>query len=106
MGAKHIIRETPPVVTPPDKALFPDQQVAGTPFMRAMKTLTEKPGWSKIMTTACAAIGTVALIFTMPPVIRSLIGGIVGGAAGHEAADYLKRESHFQTEAAETYYRA
>lgn len=102
-GAKHIIGDTPPVITEPDKQLFPDAEKKDTVFSRAVRTLSGKPLWNAAVTMGGVLLGGAVGSMLLPPVIGTVIGAVIGGASAHEGAHHLKRESHGRKESSEQF---
>lgn len=105
-GAKHIIGDTPPVITEPDKQLFPDTQKKDSVFDKAVRTLSEKPLWNAAVTMGGVLLGGAVGSMLPPPVIGTVIGSILGGVSAHEGAHHMKRESHGQHEPSEEFLQA
>ncbi len=105
-GAKHIIGDTPPVITEPDKQLFPGAEKKDSMFDRAVRTLSGKPLWNAAVTMGGALLGGVMGSMIPPPVIGTVIGTFLGGVSAHEGAHHLKRESHGQKEPSEEFLKA
>ena len=105
-GVKHIIGDTPPVITEPDKKSFPDAGKKDTIFNKAVRTLSEKPLWNTAVTMGGLLLGGAVGSMLPPPVIGTVIGAVIGGASAHEGAQHLKRESHGQKEPSEQFLQA
>lgn len=103
LGSAGIIENAPPVITEPDKTLFPDKQVKTTFIGNTLKAASDTKGWEFMSGLTGMALGTALGSLVLPPVLAIPTTGLIGGVVGLNTGEWIKRETHRILEPSEKY---
>jgi hypothetical protein len=105
LGSKGIIDDSAPVMTEPDKSLFPEKKEKGSFIKNAIKKVSEMKGWHVMSGVAGVLLGTALGSLALPAVVALPTLGLLGGVLGEETSHWMERESHTVTEPSEKYFQ-
>ncbi|MEQ8221355.1 MAG: DUF4105 domain-containing protein [Candidatus Eremiobacterota bacterium] len=105
LGSKGIIDDTGPVMTEPDKTLFPPEDNKGSFIKNAIKKFSEMKGWHVMSGVAGIVLGTALGSLALPAAVALPTIGLIGGMLGEKTSHWMERESHTVTEPSEKYFQ-
>jgi hypothetical protein len=98
--------DSPPVITQPDKTLFPDNQTKESFFNKVTRKITDQRIWNAFSSVSGAVVGAQLGSMIMPPGVGALVGGVMGASLGYKASTLMEHNSHFVTEPSEKFNNA
>lgn len=105
LGSKGIITDAPPVITNPNKEMYPGGQVKTSFIGEALKIASDARAWEFMSGLTGMAIGTALGSLVLPPIVAIPTTGLIGTIVGLKTGDYIKRESHAIVEESEKYFK-
>ncbi|MCE1248262.1 MAG: DUF4105 domain-containing protein [Firmicutes bacterium] len=98
--------DSPPVITQPDKTLFPDNQTKPSLFDLATRKISDLRTFNFFSSVTGAFAGAQLGSMIMPPGVGILVGGVMGASLGYKASTLIEHNSHFVTEPSEKFNNA
>ena len=105
LGSRDITTDDPPIKMNPDKILHPDKQIKSSFIGQSLKSMSEMKAWEAMTGLTGMVAGAALCNLVLPPIVAIPVGGVIGGTAGVKIGEWIERETHYETESCEKYFK-